>query len=186
MLRTVLSHVSTENLFILPQNILNGLWPKDVGGILGCVHIWLLLSVIHLYLVFVDCMASCVHRQWFLEVFLSPFSEAQERIMSAFNAVALEGPKVTLGRPVQPWTLHLQSHAVVFDAVFGLVLSCWNLQGTPWQRCCLDGSMLLFMYFMCIKFPFMMIWHYIYITPLCTLQHGWCLSRYGSCPHHRH
>ena len=37
---------------------------------------------------------SCVHRQWFLEVFLSPCSDFQDRIVSVFNAELPEGLKV--------------------------------------------------------------------------------------------
>ena len=38
-------------------------------------------------------------------------------------------------------TLLLRSHAVVKRAECGLALSCWNKQGRPWKRHCLDGSM---------------------------------------------
>ena len=38
-------------------------------------------------------------------------------------------------------TLLLRSHAVVKRAECGLALSCWNKQGRPWKRRCLDGSM---------------------------------------------
>ena len=31
-----------------------------------------------------DCTANCVHRQWFQEVFLSPWSDFQYRIMPVF------------------------------------------------------------------------------------------------------
>ncbi len=36
--------------------------------------------------------------------------------------------------------LLLQSHAVVIAAVCGFALSCWNTQGLPWNRHCLEGS----------------------------------------------
>ncbi len=36
--------------------------------------------------------------------------------------------------------LLLRSHDVVIDAVCGLALSCWKMQGLPWKRRCLDGS----------------------------------------------
>ncbi len=38
------------------------------------------------------------------------------------------------------WTLLLWSHAVVIAAVCGFALSCWNTQGLPWNRRCLEGS----------------------------------------------
>ncbi len=38
------------------------------------------------------------------------------------------------------WTLLLRSHAVVIAAVCGFALSCWNTQGLPWNRRCLEGS----------------------------------------------
>ncbi len=37
-------------------------------------------------------------------------------------------------------TLLLRSHAVVIAAVCGFALSCWNTQGLPWNRHCLEGS----------------------------------------------
>ncbi len=37
-------------------------------------------------------------------------------------------------------TLLLRSHAVVIAAVCGFALSCWNTQGLPWNRRCLEGS----------------------------------------------
>ena len=37
-------------------------------------------------------------------------------------------------------TLLWRSHAVVIAAVCGFALSCWNTQGLPWNRRCLEGS----------------------------------------------
>ncbi len=42
-----------------------------------------------------DSMADCVYRQWFLEVFLGPFSNINDRIMPMSDAVSSEGPKTT-------------------------------------------------------------------------------------------
>jgi len=47
-----------------------------------CLH-----HVLYLREVFVDEMVSCVHRQWFLEVFLSPCRGFHDRIMPHYNAV---------------------------------------------------------------------------------------------------
>ncbi len=38
---------------------------------------------------------DCVNRQWFLEVFLGPFSNVNDRILSMSDAVSSEGPKTT-------------------------------------------------------------------------------------------
>ncbi len=40
-------------------------------------------------------MADCVYRHWFLEVFLGPFSNVNDRIMPMSDAVPSEGPKTT-------------------------------------------------------------------------------------------
>ncbi len=40
-------------------------------------------------------MADCVYQQWFLEVFLGPFSNVNDRIMLMSDAVSSEGPKTT-------------------------------------------------------------------------------------------
>ncbi len=40
-----------------------------------------------------DGTVDCVYRQWFLEVFLSPFSNVNDRIMPMSDAVSSEGQK---------------------------------------------------------------------------------------------
>ncbi len=42
-----------------------------------------------------DDTVDCVYRQWFLEVFLGPFSNVNDRIMPVSDAVSSEGPKTT-------------------------------------------------------------------------------------------
>ena len=42
-----------------------------------------------------DGTGDCVYRWWFLEVFLGPFSNVNDRIMPVSDAVASEGPKIT-------------------------------------------------------------------------------------------
>ncbi len=42
-----------------------------------------------------DDTADCVYRQWFLEVFLGPFSNVNDRIMLMSDAVSSEGLKTT-------------------------------------------------------------------------------------------
>ncbi len=41
-----------------------------------------------------DGTADCVYRQCFLEVFLGPFSNVNDRIMPMSDAVSSEGPKI--------------------------------------------------------------------------------------------
>ncbi len=57
------------------------LGPQDTTGLLDHVHIWLPFCMIELQLASADGMADCVYRQWFLEVFLGPFSNVNDRIM---------------------------------------------------------------------------------------------------------
>ncbi len=38
---------------------------------------------------------DCVYQQWFLEVILGPFSNANDRIMQMSDAMLSEGPKTT-------------------------------------------------------------------------------------------
>ncbi len=40
-----------------------------------------------------DGTTDCVYRQWFLEVFLGPFSNVNDRILPMSDAVSSEGPK---------------------------------------------------------------------------------------------
>lgn len=68
------------------------------------------------------------------------------------------------------WTLLLQSHALIIDAVYVLALTCWNMWGIPWKWCSLDRSIC------CSK-----TWIFSQI-----FQHWWSLSRGASCPFQRH
>ncbi len=47
------------------------------------------------FLASADGTADCVYRQWFLEVFLGPLGNVNDRIMPMSNAVSSEGPKTT-------------------------------------------------------------------------------------------
>ncbi len=66
------------------------LGPQDTTALLGHVHIWL-----PFFLRGLVGMADCVYRQWFLEVFLGPFSNVNDRIMPMSDAVSSEGLKTT-------------------------------------------------------------------------------------------
>ncbi len=50
---------------------------------------------IELFLASADGTADCVYRQWFLEVFLVPFSNVNDIIILMSDAVSSEGPKTT-------------------------------------------------------------------------------------------
>ena len=55
--------------------------------------------------------------------------------------------------------LLLRSHGVVIDAVCGLALSCWKMQGLPWKRRRLDGSICCsrtWIYLSALMVPFQM------------------------------
>ncbi len=51
-------------------------------------HMASFLHDVHLYLAFADGMADSIYRQWFLEVFLDPFSNVNDRIMPLSDAVS--------------------------------------------------------------------------------------------------
>ncbi len=55
--------------------------------------IWLPFCIIELYLASADGTADCVYRQWFLEVFLGPFSNVNERIKPNFWFSVVWGPE---------------------------------------------------------------------------------------------
>ncbi len=58
-----------------------------------------------------------------------------------------------------PRILLLRSHDVVIDAVCGLSLSCWKMQGLPWKRRRLDGSICCsrtWIYLSALMVPFQM------------------------------
>ncbi len=71
------------------------LGPQDTTALLDCVHIWLPFCMLELYFASADGTVDCVYRQWFLEVFLGPFSNVNDRIMLMSDAVSSEGPKTT-------------------------------------------------------------------------------------------
>ncbi len=71
------------------------LGPQDTTALLDHVHIWLPFCIIELKLASAEGVADCVYRQWFLEVFLGPFSNVNDRIMQMSNTMLTEGPKTT-------------------------------------------------------------------------------------------
>ncbi len=71
----------------LKQSILNEPWLA--GPASGpCSHM-LPFCMIELYLASADGTADCVYRQWFLEVFLGPFSNLNDRIMKMSDTVSV-------------------------------------------------------------------------------------------------
>ena len=76
--RRIFIHLTREQIFIFkPFSMSFG--PREDGGVSGsCSH---MISSLHdTALTFVDCMVIYVHREWFLEVFLSPSRGVQESI----------------------------------------------------------------------------------------------------------
>ncbi len=59
-------------------------------ALLDYVHIWLPFCMIELKLASADGTADCVYRQWFLEVFLGPFGNFNDRTMPISDAVSSE------------------------------------------------------------------------------------------------
>ncbi len=71
-----------------------------------------------------DGTADCVYRQWFLEVFLGPFSNVNDRIMSMSDAVLSEGPETT---GIQQWSSALSlvhRDFISFSESFDDVMHC--------------------------------------------------------------
>ncbi len=76
------------------------------------------------------CTVDCVYRQWFLEVFLGPFSYVNDRIMPLSDAVTSVGPKTT-GIQQRSLALSLTHRDFSsFSESFDDVMHCrlWNLQ----------------------------------------------------------
>lgn len=75
-----------------PQSFLNELGSRGGGRIqvLGSC----LVSSLH-GRPFQEAVKNCVHMQWFSEMSLSPYSEFHYRIVSVFDAVPSEGPRIT-------------------------------------------------------------------------------------------
>ncbi len=89
------TRLTIEHLSTLKQSILNEPWPTRHDGPSGpCPH---MASFLHDRAVVGICRwhGDCVYRQWFLEVFLGPFSNVNDRIMAMSDAVSSEGPKTT-------------------------------------------------------------------------------------------
>ncbi len=101
------------------------LGPQDTTALLDHVHI-----LIDLYLASADGTADCVYRQWFLDVFLGPFSNVNDRIMPMSDAVSSEGPKTT-GIQQRSSALSLTHRDFFsFSESFDDVMHCrwWDLQ----------------------------------------------------------
>ncbi len=86
--------LSDQHFSTLKQSVFNEPWPTGHNSASGpCLH---MASLLHdPYLASADRMADCVYRQWFLEVFLGPFSSVNNIIMPISDAVSSEGPKTT-------------------------------------------------------------------------------------------
>lgn len=80
---------SCDHRTALLQIILNDFCPREDDSV-SCTA-----SSLHDRALSVDCMVKCVHRERFLELFVSPRSDFHDTIISVFNAVLPEGPKVT-------------------------------------------------------------------------------------------
>ncbi len=77
-----MTHLTIEHFSTLKQYILNEPWPTGHDGASGpCSH---MASFLH-------DSADCVYWQWFLEVFLGPFSYVNDKIMPMSDAVSSEG-----------------------------------------------------------------------------------------------
>ncbi len=77
-----------QSFSTLKQSILNEPWPTGHDGTSEpCSH---MASFLH-----DRALADCVYRQWFLEVFLGPFSNVNDRIMPMSDAVSSDGLKTT-------------------------------------------------------------------------------------------
>ncbi len=94
------SNFWTMFTYIFTFDILCILADAFIQSNLQCIHchrnIWLPFCTIEIYLASADGTADCVYRQWFLEVFLGPFSNVNDKIMPMSDAVLSEGgPKTT-------------------------------------------------------------------------------------------
>ncbi len=95
--------------------ILNEPWPTGHDGASGpCSHMASFLPS-------ADGTADCVYRQWFLEVFLGPFSNVNDRIMPMIDAVSSEGPK-TMGIQQRSSALSLCSEISPVSLNFLMIL----------------------------------------------------------------
>ncbi len=71
------------------------LGPQDSTGLLDHVHIRLYFCIIEIYLASTDGTADCVYQQLFMEVFLGPISNINDRIMQISDAVSSEVLRTT-------------------------------------------------------------------------------------------
>ncbi len=83
--------LTIEHFSSLKQSILKEPWPTGHDGASGpCSH---MASFLHDRAL--DGTANCVYWQWFLEVFLGPCINVNDRIMLMSDAVSSEGQKTT-------------------------------------------------------------------------------------------
>ncbi len=120
------TRLTIEHFSTLKQSILNEPWPTGHDGASGpCSH---MASFLHDRALVGT--ADCVYRQWFLEVFLGPFSNVNDRIMPMSDAVSSEGPKTT-GIQQRSSALSLTHRDFSsFSESFDDVMHCrwWDLQ----------------------------------------------------------
>ncbi len=115
--------------------MLNEPWPTGHDGASGrCSH---MASFLHdrAFIGICRCPADCVYWQWFLEVFLGPFSNVNDRIMPISDAVSSEGPNNKGLRPcplcteIYPISLnHLMMLCTVDDEIYkAFAIWCWGM-----------------------------------------------------------
>ncbi len=97
-----------------------------------------------LYLASADGTVDCVYRQWFLEVFLGPYSNVNDRIMPMSDAVSSEGPKTT-GIQQRSLALSLTHRGTLFLKYSTIILRTLSQIGEPLpiftsERLCLSNG----------------------------------------------
>ncbi len=90
------TRLTIEHFSSLKQSIWNEPWLTGHEGTSGpCSHMACFLHDRALVGICRYGTADCVYRQWFLGVFLGPFSNVNDWIMPMSDAVSFEGPKTT-------------------------------------------------------------------------------------------
>ncbi len=113
------TRLTIEHFSTLKQSILNEPWPTGHDDASGpCSH---MASFLHDRTLVGICTADCVYQQWFLEVFLGPFSNVNDRIMQMSDAVSSEGLKTTASnKGLRPCPLHTEISPVSLNLLMML------------------------------------------------------------------
>lgn len=110
------------------ENTLGGPSPLQAGG----CGIPELSDASGFFFAALTCICGRVHRQWFMEVFLSLCTDFHDTLAPVFNAVLREGPRINMA--FWPLSLAHRDFSTFSHSVLIILCKEWDIQGLRIQK----------------------------------------------------